>query len=176
MIVGVKFGRALEPNQDYQFTPIQTRSAIVGAGAPHSVLRHNQKELLYTNFADKPLTNFKGTVLGHIHSLESSSSLPWEDASKDIKALFGTARNDALAMTATEIFDPHQMDTVYLNETPDELFIDKTRPHPLPVQSKCPIPDDIQPCASDIRKKKFLTDASATSGRTRRYGRTSARY
>jgi len=52
MIVGVKFVRALEPNQDHQFTPIQTCSAISGAGAPHSVLRHNQKELLYTNFAD----------------------------------------------------------------------------------------------------------------------------
>jgi len=75
MIVGVKFGRALEPNQDYQFTPIQTRSAILGAGAPHSVLRHNQKDLLYTNFAGEPLTIFKGTVLRHVRSLESSSSL-----------------------------------------------------------------------------------------------------
>jgi len=74
-IVGVKFGRALEPNQDYQFTPIQTRSAISGGGAPHSVLRHNQRERLYTNFADKPLTIFKATVLGHVRSLDSSSSL-----------------------------------------------------------------------------------------------------
>jgi len=110
MIVGVKFGRALEPNQDYQFTQIQTRSAISGAGAPHSVLRHNQKELLYTNFADRPLTIFKGTVLGHIRSLETSSSLSWEDTSKDIKALFGTTHETTYALTAAEVFDPHQTD------------------------------------------------------------------
>ena len=116
-IVGVKFCRALEPNQDYQFTLIQTGSAISGAGAPHSVLRHNQKELLYTNFADKPLTIFKGTLLGHVRSLDSSSSLAWEDASKDMKALFGTASSSILAMTAAEIFNPHQTDTVNLGDT-----------------------------------------------------------
>ena len=116
-IVGVKFGHALEPNQDYQFTPIQTCSAILGAGAPHSVLRHNQRELLYTNFADKLLTIFKGTVLGHVRSLDSSSSLIWEDASKDMKALFGTASSPILAMTAAEIFNPHQTDTVDPDDT-----------------------------------------------------------
>jgi len=116
-IVGVKFGHALEPNQDYQFTPIQIRSAISGAGAPHSVLRHNQRELLYTNFADKPLTICKGTVLRHVCSLDSSSSLSWEDASKDMKALFGTASSPILAMTGAEIFNPHQTDTVDLDDT-----------------------------------------------------------
>jgi len=45
-IVGVKFGRVLEPNQDYQFTPIRTCSTISDAGAPHSGLRQNQRELL----------------------------------------------------------------------------------------------------------------------------------
>jgi len=116
------------------------------------VLRHNQKELLYTNFADNPLTIFKGTVLGHVTSLESSTSLSWEGASTDIKALFGTARDVALAMTATEIFNSHQVDTVNPNEVPDELFNNKTRPRPLPAQSKFPLPGDIQPCASEIFK------------------------
>jgi hypothetical protein len=40
-IVGVKFGHTLEPNQDYQFTPVHARSALSGAGTPHVVLRHN---------------------------------------------------------------------------------------------------------------------------------------
>jgi len=171
-VVGVRFGRALEPNQDYQFTPIQTRSAISGAGAPHSVLRHNQRELLYTNFTDKPLTIFKGTVLGHVRSLDSSSSLAWEDAARDMKALFGAASSLTLAMTATGIFNPHQTDTVNLGDTatahsvdpdnttractvnPDdtvtEFSYDKARPCPAPAQSKYPVPDNEQPCASEV--------------------------
>jgi len=149
-IVYVKFGRTLKPNQDNQFTPIQTRSAISGAGAPHSVLPYNQKELLYTNFADRPLTIFKGTVLGHVQSLESSADLAWDDVSKDIKALFGNARDITLAMAAAEIFNPHQMDTVDPNENTGELFCTKTRPRPVPAQSKFPVPDNGRPCASEV--------------------------
>jgi len=149
MIVGVKFGRALEPNQDYQFTPIQTRSAVSGAGALHSVLRHNRKELLYTYFADKPLTIFKGTVLGHVRSLESSSSLLWEDASKDIKVLFRTAPETTYALTAAEVFDPHQTD----GSSPDStagIFRNDKRSWPIPVQSKHPVPDYRLPCTSEV--------------------------
>ena len=151
MIVGVKFARALKLNQDYQFTPIQTRSTISGAGAPHLVLRHNQKELLYTNFANRPLMIFKGTVLGHIRSLETSSSLSWEDASKDIKALFGTTRETTYALTAAEVFDLHQTD----DSSPDRagvagVFLEDTRPCPIPAQSKHPVSDNALPCASEI--------------------------
>jgi len=162
-VVRIKLGRALEPNQDYQFTPIQTRSAISGAGAPYSVLRHNKRELLYTNFAEKPLTIFKGTVLGHVQSLESSSSLTWEDTSKDMKALFGTASDAVLAMSAMEIFNPHQTDSVdSINAgkaytlDPDATtgtdFYEETLPRPAPVQSKHPVPDDEKPYASEIFK------------------------
>jgi len=157
-IVGVKFGRALEPNQDYQFTRIQTHSAISGAGAPHSVLRHNQRELLYTNFADSPRTIFKGTVLGHVCSHDSSSSLAWEDALKDMKPLFGTASRPILAMTVVEILIPHQTDAVNPDDTaefdPDdtaaEVSYNKTGPLPLPAQSKYPVPDNEQPYASKV--------------------------
>ena len=149
MIVNVKFGCALEPNQDYQFTPVHTGSAISGAGAPHSVLRHDQKELLYTNFADKPLTIFKGTVLGHVCSLESTSSLAWEDASKDVKALFGTAREATIALTATEVFNPHQTDGVNPEDASD-IFRKDTRPWPMPTQSKLPVSDNEQACTSEV--------------------------
>ena len=46
-VVGVKFGRALEPNQDYQFTPIQTRSAISGAGAPFSATPQSERAAIH---------------------------------------------------------------------------------------------------------------------------------
>jgi len=151
MIVGVKFGSALELNQDYQFTPIQTRSAISGTGASHSVLRHNQKELLYTNFADRPLTIFKGTVLGHVRSLETSSGLSWKDASKDIKALFGSTRETTYALTATEVFGLHQTD----DSSPDRagvagVSLEDTRLRLIPAQSKHPVPDNALPFTSEI--------------------------
>jgi len=108
-----------------------------------------------------------------------------------MKALFGTASSSILAMTAAEIFNPHQADTVNLGDTatvysvdpdnaamvnvvnlsnvtgvytvdpddtaavdPDntaaEISYNKTRPRPLPVQSKYPVPDNQQPCTSEV--------------------------
>lgn len=150
-IVGVKFGRALEPNQDYQFTPVQARSALSGAGAPHAVLHHNQKGLLYTNFNSTPLTIFKGTVLGHVRSLESSSSLAWADASEDIKALFGFTHEVSLALVATDVFDPHRTDEA---DSADAIAAHQTlqqaRPRSIPAQSRYLVASNEQPYASEI--------------------------
>jgi len=154
-IVGVKFARTLEKNQDYQFTPLQTRSAIAGAGAPHAVVRHDQSGLLYTNFDSTPLTIFKGTILGHVHSLETASSLSWDDASEDMKALFGATQSSSLAMTAMEVFNPHQMDILPDKDTDHELlqrniFQDNPRPRPVPAQSRYDPSGSEDPCANEL--------------------------
>ena len=60
-------------------------------------------------------------------------------------------------MTPTDIFNPHQTDTVDPGDTagvdPDDtaakVSYDKTRPRPLPAQSKYPVTDNEQPCASE---------------------------
>jgi len=153
VVVGVKFGRVFERNQDYQFTQLPTRSALTGAGAPHAVVRHDQKGLLYTNFEATPLTIFKGLVLGHVHSLETSASLAWADASNDIKALFGVTCKASLAFTATEVFDPHRTDRLTVSDAPDHDLHDalrsEPRPRPVPTLSTPTIPDGEHSCASE---------------------------
>ena len=156
VVVGVKLGRILEPNQDYQFTPLHTRSAVTGAGAPHAVVQHNQKGLLYTNFDDRPLMIFKGSLLGHVCSLETSASLAWTDASIDIKALFGITRDGgacdvSLAFTVAEVFEPHRTDESPAVDAPDGEWYEarpEPRPRPTPVLSNRAIPDGEHPCAS----------------------------
>jgi len=152
-VVGVKFGRVLQRNQDYQFTPLHTRSALTGARATHAVVRHDQKGLLYTNFEATPLTIFKGSVLGHVRSLETSASLAWADASNDIKALFGVTRKASLAFTATEVFNPHRTDGLTVSDAPDHDLHDalrsKPRPRPVPTLSTQTIPDGEHSCASE---------------------------
>jgi len=153
-IVGVKFARTLEKNQDYQFTPLQTHSAIAGAGAPHAVVRHDQSGLLYTNFDSTPLSIFKGTILGHVRLLETASSLSWAGASEDIKALFGITQNSSLAMTAVEAFNPHQTDILPDNIASHELqqgiFQENPRPRPIPAQSRYDASDSQDPCANEL--------------------------
>ena len=158
VVVGVKLGRILEPNQDYQFTPLHTRLAVTGAGAPHAVVRHNQKGLLYTNFDDRLLTIFKGSLLGHVRSLETSVSLAWMDASKDIKALFGITRDGgacdvSLAFTVAEVFEPHRTDESPAVNAPDGEWYEarpEPRPRPTPALSNRAIPDGEQSCTSEI--------------------------
>ena len=98
------------------------------------MVRHDQSGLLYTNFDSTPLTIFKGTILGHVRSLETASSLSWADASEDIKALFGATQNSSLAMTAVEVFNPHQTDILPDNIASHELqrgiFQENPRPRP----------------------------------------------
>jgi len=157
VVVGVKLSRILEPNQDYQFTPLHTRSAVTGAGAPHAVIWHNQKGLLYTNFDDRPLMIFKGSLLGHVCSLETSASLAWTDASKDIKALFGITQDGgacdvSLAFTVAEVFEPHRTDESPAVDAPDGEWYEarpEPRPCPTPALSNRAIPDGEHPCASE---------------------------
>jgi len=152
-VVGVKFSWVLEWNQDYQFTPLHTCSAVTGAGAPYAVVRHDQKGLLYTNFETMPLTIFKGSVLGHVHSLETSANLAWPDTSNDIKALFGVTRNALLVFTATEVFDPHQNDKLTISDAPGQDDHDtlrgEPRPRPVPTLSNQTIPDGEHSCATE---------------------------
>ena len=126
---------------------------MTGAGAPHAVVRHDQKGLLYTNFETMPLTIFKGSVLGHVRSLETSASLAWPDASNDIKALFGVTRKASLAFTATEVFDPHQTDGLPVSEGPEHelhgTLQGEPRPRPVPTLSNQAIPDGEHSCASE---------------------------
>ena len=153
VVVGVKFGRVLERNQDYPFAPLHSRSAVTGTGASHAVVRHYQKSLLYTNFEAMLLTIFKGLVLGHVRSLETSASLAWLDASNDIKALFGVTCKSSLAFTATEVFDPHQTDGLPVSNGPrHELhgtLRGEPRPQPVPTLSNHTILDGEYSCTSE---------------------------
>jgi len=151
-VVSVKFGRVLERNQDYQFTTLHTRSAVTGAEAPHAVVRHDQQGLLYTNFESTPLTIFKGSVLGHVRSLETSAGVAWADASNDIKALFGVMHQASLAFTGAKVFDPHQNNEPPMFDAPGQDLLDtlrsEPRPRPVPTLSKQTIPDGDYSCAS----------------------------
>jgi len=61
-------------------------------------------------------------------------------------------------MTAADNFNLHQTDTVDPddtaevdpNDTAAKVSYNKTRPCPLPAQSKYPVPDNEQPCASEV--------------------------
>ena len=118
------------------------------------MVQHDQSGLLYTNFDSIPLTIFKGTILGHDRSLETASSLSWAGASEEIKVLFGATQNSSLAMTAVEVFNPHQTDILPDNIASHELqqgiFQENPRPRPIPAQSRYDASDSEGPYANEL--------------------------
>jgi hypothetical protein len=114
-IVAIKTSRNLPANQDYLFTPSKLKSVSAsGSGAPHAVVSHDQKNILFTNLHDTDVTLFRNTVIGYLHSTGSEEVAVWHEAAKEVRGFLGFAKiakacTAALAFAATaasQTFDP----------------------------------------------------------------------
>jgi hypothetical protein len=168
-IVEIKVSRQLPPNQDYLFTPSKLKSvAASGAGAPHAVVSHDQKNIMFTNLHDTDITLFKNTVIGYIQSTGSEDVAVWHEAAQEVRGFLGISRiaracttalatasatSTAFAATTAEPFDPESSspmplpsNSVALGDSPP-FPLEPPRPRPCPVASIDILPDS--PCAAE---------------------------
>jgi hypothetical protein len=154
-IVEIKVSRQLPRNQDYLFTPSKLKSVSnSGAGAPHAVVSHDQKNIMFTNLQDTEMTLFKNTVVGYLHSTGSEEVAVWHEAAQDVRGFLGLSKiakacTAALAFTATtkEPFDPETSshmplpsDAIVFGDSPP-FPLEPPRPRPCPVASAEVLPD-----------------------------------
>jgi hypothetical protein len=157
-IVEIKVSKELPPNQDYLFTPSKLKSVSSGAGAPHAVVSHDQKKIMFTNLHDTEITLFKNTVIGYLQSTSSEDVAVWHEAAQDVRGFLGLSKiakacTAALAFTGTaaaakmEPFDPETTSPMPL---PNEAMeyrdgppfpLEPPRPRPCPVASAEVLPD-----------------------------------
>jgi hypothetical protein len=158
-IVEVKVSRDLPSNQDYLFTPSKLRTiSASGAGAPHAVVSHDQKNIMFTNLNDTDITLFKNTVVGFLHSTSSEEVAVWHEAAQEVRGFLGMSKitkacTAALAFagaaaTAKQPFDPEASTPMPLPDNATEFPTDcppfplePPRPRPCPVVSAEPLPD-----------------------------------
>jgi hypothetical protein len=139
----------LPSNQDYLFTPSKLKSVSVsGSGAPHAVVSHDQKNILFTNLQDTDVTLFKNTVLGHLQSTSSEDVAVWHEAAKDVRGFLGLttivkACTAALAFTATvskQTFNPEIDSPMPLPDDAPSFPLEPPRPRPCLVKSTAELP------------------------------------
>jgi hypothetical protein len=168
-IVEIKVSRQLPPNQDYLFTPSRLKSvAASGAGAPHAVVSHDQKNVMFTNLHDTDVTLFKNTVIGHLQSTGSEDVAVWHEAAREVRGFLGlsniakacttalavaSATSAAFTATTTDAFNPETSspmpppsDAIPFGDSPTFL-LEPPRPSPCPVASTEVLPDS--PCAAE---------------------------
>jgi transposase InsO family protein len=139
-VVAIKTPRPLPSNQDYLFTPSRLKSVSTsGAGAPHAVCSHDQRNVLFTNLQDTPMTLFKNTVLGHLQSAASEEIAVWHEAAKEVRGFLGLSRlaractaGLAFAASAKATFDPEIVSDMPVPETAP-FPLEPPRPRPCPV-------------------------------------------
>jgi hypothetical protein len=166
-VVEIKLGRTLPLNQDYIFTPSRLKTiTAAGAGAPHGVMAHDQRSILFTNVNDTEVTIYHNTVLGHLESIQRANHAHWDKAADDINAFLGQTcqpqPSEAELTVAPgptqefavihgylgtkETFDPEE-DTAM--PVPDRPAIPVEPPRPRPVVSTTPCPDTTVRCAEE---------------------------
>jgi hypothetical protein len=140
-IDAIKTPRPLPPNQDYLFTPSKLKSVSTsGTGAPHAVCSHDQKNVLFTNLQDTPVTLFRNSVLGHLQSAASENVAVWHKAAKEVRGFLGfpalaRAATAVLGFTATAsaVFDPGAECSMPLPSDAPAFALKPPRPRPCPV-------------------------------------------
>jgi hypothetical protein len=168
-IVEIKVSRQLPPNQDYLFTPSRLKSVAASrAAAPHAVVSHDQKNVMFTNLHDTGVTLFKNTVIGHLQSTGSVDVAVWHEAAREVHGFLGiskiakacttalavaSATSAAFAATTTDAFDPETSspmplpsDAMPFRDSPP-FPLAPPRPRPCPVASTEVLPDS--PCAAE---------------------------
>jgi hypothetical protein len=92
-IVEIKVSRHLPTNQDYLFTPSKLKSVSAsGSGAPHAVVSHDQKNVMFTNLHDTDITLFRNTVIRYLQSTNSEELAVWHEAAREVRCFFGLPR------------------------------------------------------------------------------------
>jgi hypothetical protein len=155
-VIPIRVSRLLPTNQDYLFTPSQLKSiSSSGAGAPHSVFSHDQKNVMFTNAQDTDLTLFRGTMIGHLESTESEQVAVWHEAAQEVRGFLGISRavsavTAALAFSAAArpTFNPEVESDMSLPERADSFPLEAPRPRPCPVATNIDLPD--AKCADEI--------------------------
>jgi hypothetical protein len=115
-IVEIKVSRHLPSNQDYLFTPSRLKSvSATGAGAPHAVVSHDQKNIMFTNLHDADITLFKNTVVWHLHSTDSKEVAVWHEAAQEVRGFLGMSKitkscTAALAFSGTAFASKQTLD------------------------------------------------------------------
>jgi hypothetical protein len=164
-IVEIKISRHLPANQDYLFTPRKLKSvSISGSGAPHAVVSHDQKNVMFTNLHDTDITLFKNTVIGHLQSTDSEDVAVWHEAAREVRGFLGISKitkacTAALAFAGTTVdnklpFDPEAstamplpVDAAEISPNSPPFPLEPPRPRPCPVASPEILPDS--PCATE---------------------------
>jgi hypothetical protein len=146
----------LPSNQDYLFTPSRLKSVSAsGTGAPHAVVSHDQKNILFTNLHDTDVTLFKNTVIGHLHSTGSEEVAVWHEAAREVRGFLGLSKiakacTTALAFTAAaarQTFDPETDTAMPVPADAPPFPLEPPRPRPCPVTSVEVLPDSA--CAAE---------------------------
>jgi hypothetical protein len=158
-IVEIKISRHLPSNQDYLFTPSRLKSiSAAGAGAPHAIVSHDQKNIMFTNLHDSEMTLFRNTVVGYLNSTDSEDVAVWHEAAQEVRGFLGIsnfakAGTAALAFSGTALasrqpFDPEARTAMPLPDNATEFAADSPpfpleppRPRPCPVASAEVLPD-----------------------------------
>jgi hypothetical protein len=161
-VIAIKTPRELPPNQDYLFTPSRLRSVTSsGAGAPHAVFSHDQKNVLFTNLQDTDTTMYANTVIGHLHSTESEKVAVWHEAAKEVRGFLGF--NKIIAALAVAMGFAAATTAYGNSPTADMGFAAETKITFDP-ESDCsmPTPDDAIPFALEPPRPRPCPVASAT--------------
>jgi hypothetical protein len=158
-IVEIKVSRQLPPNQDYLFTPSRLKSVSAsGSGAPHAVVSHDQKNIMFTNLHDTDITLLKNTVIGYIQSTDSEDVAVWHEAAREVRGFLGMSKitkacTAVLAFAGTsfaskQTFDPDARTAMPLPDDATEFPTDSPpfpleppRPRPCPVASAEVLPN-----------------------------------
>jgi hypothetical protein len=164
-IVEIKISRHLPANQDYLFTPSKLKSVSTsGSGAPHAVVSHDQKNVMFTNLHDTDITLFKNTVIGYLQSTDSEDVAVWHEAAREVRGFLGISKitkacTAALAFAGTTVdnklpFDPEAstamplpVDAAEISPNSPPFPLEPPRPRPCPVASPEILPDS--PCATE---------------------------
>ena len=92
-MVQFKVSKPLPAHAVYLFQPTGTRNASAGgSGVPHTMIKHDQELIGYTNFDKQPVTLPKGSVIGVVSTLKGAKT-EWKEASHHATVgFFGMAK------------------------------------------------------------------------------------
>jgi len=160
MKVDVTLSQKLSSGETYIFSPSALHSASTsGIGAPHAMVSHDQNQIAFTNFLDTTVQLFRGTVIGTMQPMGSAHYVAWEEAQKEVLAMFGE-KSPFLAQEPSSnqpvgrpVFDPDAISSTDLPPTEsqareDAEFLHRARMVP----GKSPVPTTHQaekPCREE---------------------------